>query len=438
MNSEWLDLLGGEELLDLDDESNPLPLGLKRKRAKNMKNVHGNEEVLSMETRARRKRELVQLRNENKCLRQERTEFLSKIEQLEKENQEGLISLGVDVASENHLLRAQLEEHRNFIARFTTSLNGISPKLETGSEEVIYREGADAAQSYLTSLISQSQQDWLRLRVPDRISEIGVLQSVQMSYRFKTDFFGEKEKGEKMRLNIRFDALLGNTKPEVAADLFWRTFSNQDVQQRLYKSTNIAVQPIEGKMPDRNTKVVHFTRHWDPPKNAQDVVFVVNRKRQQLVKSTLAPPRRTSGKSTIKNTFPNEFGHVSAISVATTSTTLYAEPKKASGEPQGSSNESKKPETPERIESLVVKGAVVWNDEEGARLVLIYSVPEEYQVIPGIKFNDIINDRGYMSRRFTRLVEEVCFEFCSLLAEEVQMFAEGKVSEDDMEIPSVF
>mmetsp|Transcript_35877 Transcript_35877/g.57214 ORF Transcript_35877/g.57214 Transcript_35877/m.57214 type:complete len:117 (-) Transcript_35877:4032-4382(-) len=113
-------------------------------------------------------------------------------------------------------------------------------------------------------------------------------------------------------------------------------------------------------------------------------------------------------------------------------------PRKRQVSHRGLQMRAKKPETPERIESLVVKGAVVWNDEEGARLVLIYSVPEEYQVIPGIKFNDIINDRGYMSRRFTRLVEEVCFEFCSLLAEEVQMFAEGKVSEDDMEIPSVF
>lgn len=72
----------------------------------------------SKTAREKRKKELVGLQSENKRLREERSEFLKKIEYLEKR---------VDLLSDqtcrtmqldNEILRVQLEEHKKFVGGF--------------------------------------------------------------------------------------------------------------------------------------------------------------------------------------------------------------------------------------------------------------------------------------------------------------------------------
>lgn len=354
--------------------------------------------------------ELLRLQHENTQLKSERAEFLDKINQLEQLQKKG----GVDalLQEENELLRAQLDEHQQFIKRFS-SLTDFEPE-EREDEQVIYRQGAESAQSYLMSLISQSQARWLRARVPDRVSASSVLEDLEMSHFTTTDFFGTKEEGVNARMNFRFDARIKYPNcAEMVADVFWRTFSDGETQKKLYNTDDkITLRPVVGKMPDDDTRVVQYTR---PEPCEQNVVFVVNRKCETLAKSTLSPPQNFVAKSaSTKSAFRNEdFGETSAHVVATTSTILFSDKDKTL---QGA----------DRVKAFVVKGAVAWNEEDSTRLLVIYSVPDTYKVHNALSFGDILNHKGSLSRKFANLFEGVCSEFSELLESQIQVRPSSK------------
>jgi hypothetical protein len=439
----------------------PGSLALKRQRDSTLtpyERERALAEGLSLETRARRKRELVQLRGENERLKEERAEFLAKIEQLQADadavqaakaahsaasGEEGAL-----LASENDDLRAQIDEHMRFIASFSALARG-QPSESVDREELIYRDGAEAAQSYVLSLVSQSQAEWLRVRAPER--QPTVLQGLQLSYATGRDLFGRTEKGVESRMSLRFDCLVKGVPAEVVADVFWRSFSEGEMQNKFYRSSGIVLRPIKGKMPDEDTRVVHYLREvpgtpgpaaaehqhqqqtamamamaitptpTPAPKKQQDVVFVVNRARKLLAKSTLTPPRKTlPGKAAAKATLPlDDFGQTSAIVVATTSTTLYTDQELAAGDE-------------DRARALVVKGAVVWAEGQDTRLVVTYSLPDTYKVLGAFNFADIVSERGGMSDRFQLFLEQVCADFTATIADEAAKVREGMLTLPDL------
>jgi len=376
-------------------EEDRLPPNLKRKRPVYRICEEERREAikfgLSLETRARRKREWLKLKEENAGLRKEREEMLRKIEHLERKFGE-TVSSPEDawIASENEILRAEIEEHRAFIENFVALASTEPLKKEKG--DVIFKEGAQAAQTYLSSLVSESQRDWEPLKLPALISALQMYEKMVMAYKLSTDAGGSS------RLSIRCDVQIKDCKVDVLADVFWRMFSIEEDQSRMYGQTNFKLKPLHDT---RDTRVVHFRRKYEGRKD-HDHVFVVNRTNEQLPKSTLLPPRgdlkKKKRRPTNMKDFPDEFGKVDATCVAATSTSLFGEV----------SNET------ERIKQLIAKGAVIWADGEDARAVVIYSVPEEYNVCPDLTCKDCITN-GTPSFSFIRLVTSVSLRFYNTL-----------------------
>ncbi len=144
---------------------------------------------------------------------------------------------GALLASENDDLRAQIDEHKRFIVSLPALARG-QPSETVDREELIYRDGTEAAQSYVLSLVSQSQAEWLRVRAPERLLTIGVLQGQQLSYSTGRDLFGRNEvlgrteAAVSARMNLRFDCLVKGMPAEIVADVFWRSFFESEMQNK--------------------------------------------------------------------------------------------------------------------------------------------------------------------------------------------------------------
>lgn len=57
--------------------------------------------------------------------------------------------------------------------------------------------------------------------------------------------------------------------------------------------------------------------------------------------------------------------------------------------------------------SLVVIGCVSWNVGGDARASIVLSFPEGFRIKPIEGFKDVIDDRGYIAKRFVNLLGNV-------------------------------
>lgn len=418
------------------------PIALKRRRdpaVTPLERAHALKQGLSLETRARRKREWLVLREENRRLKDERAGFLRKIEELE-----GAMPRADDLAPdelvarrENELLRAQIAEHAKFIERFASIADPSTPKEKA---DVIYREGADMSQNFVASLFSQSQLGWTVLTVPSIVLMLGPWQSAQMSYSRQEDFFGAAEAGT--RLNIRFDGAIKGCHPAVLADVMFRSFFKHEDQGRLYLNRrDLELKATASKMPDEHTKVVQFKRRWrSETRRDQDAVFLVTRERRLLAKSTMAAPakkpkkakkpQKPKGKANATNSKVaqprcapcDDFGKVSAICVAATTSALYDADDLAS-------------DGLERISDPIVKGCVAWAEGDETRFALIYSMPKDYQAFDGLSTTTCISPSGSLSFTFVTTMAKVAREFCSMLKETTKQFEDGTIKLEQLDVP---
>lgn len=357
----------------------------------------GSRKRKQQEGNAKRKQELVELRDENKRLRVERNEFLKKIQELEqKVNSKFQENQNSELLSQNDILRVEIAAHQKLVAKFASLYSQVPTRLT--AEHVIYKEGGDNAISYVLGLMSLSQTDWIQMRTPGKLLNNISLKKFSVCYRFKRDLFGEKTK---TRLNLRVDFILPRSKAEQAAEFFWREYSTEDVHRKMFEANDVQMTPIQNDaMPDRNTKVVHYRRVPKDSSEIENLVFICRRELRELAKSTLATPQRPS--VTHKAKEPNEFGKVDAHIVATTSTSLYS-----SHLPMDANSGSDQ----DRIHSLVVKGTVVWQEGEDSRLVVLYSIPEDHKVVDKVKFTDIVDHKGTMTKSLSKVIQAVFGRF---------------------------
>ena len=221
------------------------------------------------------------------------------------------------------------------------------------------------------------------------------LLDTHFSFKFQQDLFGQTT-GSK-RVNIRVDGMLPKMTLEAPVDALWKVFSQHDYMSRMFNLNEFELLPVH-QMPGSNTKVVRFRSVLAKGRlgeGEQDIVYVCNRREQEIAKSTLAPP----GKRKLLSS-ESEFGSVKATIISVMSTSLHS------------------PLNDAPLRSMkVVKGAICWQEDSGVRITVLYSVPEEFRLMKRLNFHELVTSNDSMSDHFATILQEVGGEFGSLVEE---------------------
>ena len=308
----------------------------------------------------------------------------------------------LDMRVENELLRAQLMEHKRFVSCFKHLCDGAPTTLN--ARHIIYKQGSDSAQAHVLGLISQSQADnWLPAIIPPE-ADIPY-QNFSMFYKFKADY-GSSTSGDgagngsgsnfnysdamnsntkvRQRLNIRIDMVYPGMDASHVSDFLWDSFSKTSVHQRLYDAKGIELTQLADDMPDKDTKMVYYREKWEAPKKDQDWVMICNRRRRDLPKSTLAvPSAEKKGKPTS--------GKAGAVVLALSTTQHSVAPQFQNAN---------------RITSMFVQGAVVWNVGGDSRLCLVFSLPEDFEIKAVKGFKEVLHSDGTLTLKFAESLKE--------------------------------
>lgn len=353
------------------------------KKAKRRKQIA----AASRMSRARRKRELEDLRDENERLRDERSQFLSKISELQLKVEMLREQGSSDMRVENELLRAQLEEHKRFVACFKQLSEGAPTAVN--ARHAIYKQGVETAQAQVLGLISQSQTgNWSQATVP--IDAELPYQNFSVFYKFKDEFGKEaqapgvkSDARARQRLNVRVDVLFPGIDAETVSDLFFDSFNDTKTHSRLFGVKGIEVTQMTDDMPDKDTKMLYY-REYNKGSKDQDVVLLSNRKVVNLALSTLALPQSNTAKPPV--------GKVSAITMALSTTQHSAAPEY---------------EATNRITSMFLQGAVIWNVVADCRLCVVFSMPDDVK-LKGIDCHEDVIDRrdGSLTYKFCEILKQ--------------------------------
>jgi len=403
-------------------------------------------ELLSMETRARRGRELTHLRSENESLRKERSEFLSKIETLSTQLDSITRNQSPEAFQENQILHREIALHAEFIAAFQSVLEEEATA-ETRAKNDLYAQGAEAANSFLLGLLSESVT-WTKAAAPVGV-EIPLL-DLEFRFMFRSEVFGKKEGNQ--RLDLRIDAFVPHpATAESVQELFFRALCSASDMQRLYgASSAVNMFPID--RPNENTHLLYFRRTATAAdEKDQFTIFICNRSVQTMTKSSLAPPSATDP----------IFGTAKAYMVAMNTSTLFPGDKDPAISIGANPHSSQSQAVP--VSGMIVKGVITWDDEDsgGTRFVVIYSVPEDYKIINKLGFSDLVTrsvtsssssegengkkkkkkksdppqedlepteiEEHHMSFKFAQVLVSVANEFKSMMAERPSVAASQKL-----------
>lgn len=376
-------------------------------------------EMLSMETRARRARELVKLKNENESLKKERQEFLAKIESLSSQLESFTREEAPETIEEHQFLQREMALHSDFIASFQTILRE-EESAEARSKQALYAQGAEAANSFLLGLLSESVT-WARAAPPPGIN-IPLLE-LGFRYAFRKEMFGKADAYN--RLDLRLDAFVpAPATAESVQSLFFRALCTASDMQRLYgASESVNMFPLDS--PSDNTQLLYFRRSaLESEEKDQFTIFICNRSTQTMTKSSITPPADPR-----HGTEP-VFGTAKAHIVAMTTSTLF--PKDPTMPIDSAAAVP--------VSGMIVKGVIAWDDHDstGVRLTVIYSVPEDYKIINTLCFQDLVSkdsdstkarkkarkhdldeehNEHCMTEKFAHVLVSVANEFKAMMAE---------------------
>ena len=326
-------------------------------------------------------------------MRNDRSFFLAKIDELQRHAQALRDRGAADLEAENRLMRAQLAEHVHFVSdfrRITTCVSatpgegggggggGALPAATAPERHVVYQLGADLAHAYVTGLVAQSVcGHWERAVVPR--GKEPACADFAFFYKFAPDYDdvsavleGSESAGEdaatradaaprRMRLNVRLDATFPDSDASYMSSAIWDAMADSEVLRPLSLGKRIELKQLEDDLPDRDTKLVYCK---EPPrstsKRSQDYLLLCNRRQKEIAASALAPPGTAAAAGRV-------LCHVAAIS-----TTQH----------------QAVPELPNavRVTSLCIQGGLAWASGADARICAVLSIPDDLgiPVVPSI------------------------------------------------------
>eukprot|EP00924_Labyrinthula_sp_SR-Ha-C_P000972 snap_masked-scaffold_7-processed-gene-9.11-mRNA-1 protein AED:1.00 eAED:1.00 QI:0/-1/0/0/-1/1/1/0/669 len=182
----------------------------------------------SRATRAKRKREMEDLKQRNKRLEVERETFLTTIQELQVKIQSLRQSGGIDLRLENDLLKAELAEHKRFINDFKNIATQSPTK--NSAKKVLIVQSSDTAVSQVLGLVASSMVDpsWV----------YGVCRAFPLvQLRFQRLPFGTSAVTAK-RTTIRADFPFIPVKRDILAEYSWRKWNDPQFTIRMMNATN--------------------------------------------------------------------------------------------------------------------------------------------------------------------------------------------------------
>jgi len=374
----------------------------------------------SKTAREKRRKEVELLRQENKRLKSERAQFLTKIEELNASVQGMRETGGFDLHMENELIKAQLEEHKGFIRGLMQMASGM-PSTET-SKKRLYKQGADYAATHVMSLLVRSVKEkhlWKRATISEKtLKSLGTGGNFGAWYRYVDDIADARNpERRKRRLNIRFDHILPDVDVNDIAKLYWDLWNNKErvtefatkshtncttmnIDELMHDKIEPSENPLERDKTDESIVTSYVRERFNNTKTEYDWVFVGTKRSQELSKGALHLPITLEAEKSEVAMGDEEIAERVKCQVLARSTTKHHEM------PRASANNGK---PIHRINALYVEGMVCWDLEKDnmdkdvgrrSRMVAILSIPETFRIgwIGGP--DDILSPDGSLTKKF--------------------------------------
>jgi len=261
-----------------------------------------------------------------------------------------------DVALENRMLRSELAMHESFIRSLHLILDD-ERVLQAQVRGRMHDEGAESARLLVLRLLAESAR-WPMQKVPPEV------RMPLPDFEFRAVLEPGQDSAPD-RLSLRIDLRVPFTRdPDVVQGVFFQVFKNEKLSQRLQMAKpEVKLTCVDA--PSHDTELILF-RH-DKADDLKETLFVLNRKLMDMAKTTLL----------VANPNPDDVGTIDVRLVAMTSTAMY-------------DDESLPQQRAPRLSSMVIKGVVCWAEEAGVRISVVYSVPEDYNIVDNLTFDDVL------------------------------------------------
>jgi len=237
----------------------------------------------SRKVRARKKQEKEMLKIENEQLKEERGSLLNKIAELQSAI-DGFAAPGA-VEMENQMLRTQLDQHKEFLREFLTTVDALEPTEESSKAE-LSKQSREFAIFHALRIIAESQKNqgeaWKRAKLPSC--------SLPGGCEF-TNWYQRTDEGV---LNMRMDFVLPHFDVTKAHEFTWTSWHDAERFQKVF-GENLGFSSRE--LPEFSFKgedgEVLTAYHTLEPCGSKftETVYLVAYGKATMSKSTLALPR---------------------------------------------------------------------------------------------------------------------------------------------------
>lgn len=340
--------------------------------------------------RQKRKQEVSGLVEENKKLRQERAEFIARIEKLTAAIQELREKGDIDVHLENELLKAQLEEHSLFVVALRQMANGI-PTSETAKNR-IYKKGADFAVNHVLSVLRRSVDEKPKWIVAHPLNG-DLKQIVQVSFRYARECETSKI------LHVRIDhSLESSVDINQVSELYWRLWNSPEVTRQFFeqshtnyhKSTTVILDRVQMKgCHSSGMKTAEIYHTSDPLQGKQHIITSYVHERNEFPTSD------------------NEWAFVATRMTQEISDGLLEQNGSSSNNVSrycvmARSTSSHLPSTSDipRIKAMYAEGCICWKEKSTCRITSILSISEAFSQRWLDGPTDVITHDGFVSDKF--------------------------------------
>ncbi|GBG29049.1 Hypothetical Protein FCC1311_052712 [Hondaea fermentalgiana] len=239
----------------------------------------------SRKAREKRRNQVSVLQEENDRLRSERAGFLKTIADLQLKLSEIRNSGKADGRIENELLRAQLQEHKEFLSGCFKLHHGL-PSTNNAFDH-LYAKGCSFAKTYVHTLLSRSVREaWTPTKLPKQYFQaLSPGYDVTASHRLVNTPTNRS-------LSVRIDFAFQDIPVDALAEAYWRMWSNVELIRQGFDidfPIKITTLKVPGHSPESfGTYCYH--EDVEPPKKPAEWVYVTSRTREKVVKSTLGLP----------------------------------------------------------------------------------------------------------------------------------------------------
>jgi len=389
----------------------------------------------SRATRAKRKRELEDLRLKNIQLEKERDKFLSTIADLQMKVQSLRETGSVDLRMENDLLRAELKEHKNFIANFKRIADGMPAS--NSAKKVMIKQGSDTAISQVLGLLATSMVDpsWKRGHVHEHPELLLMYQCLPHGVPHELT----------KRMSVRVDVpVVPFCDIETMAYIFWRGWCDKDTNHRLSKhfgcvandikeidtgfqhGTEIKMESVVANGFPDTAKVFYYREDQvdstTKQKSKVDTVLLLSAKNKKVAKSSYPVSelfhKHPPSKASVRDLFEAEDvkNRLDFICVQQN----YDAVVLASTNTQYSMELVPVEEGVNRVRSNILEGITVRKVPGGAALTYVVSYPTAPENLHMKTSREVmINEEGRLNAQWTNVIKEVYQIVTEELGEEV-------------------